>query len=267
MDNITLGKYINNNSILTKIDSRFKIGMMVILLVFCFLDLNFVSFFSLFIGLGVLMFIGKLNFKSLFNVVKHMWVLFVVLFVINLFTVKGEVLFKLWDGAYVYKDSIIQTIYIILRVIMILMVSTLLSSTTTPSQITYGLEFYLKPLKIFRINVYEVAIMVSISLRFIPTLIDELNRIKKAQTSRGLDFEYGRYVDKIRGLTSLVIPLLISCFDKADELTDAMVARGYDSEMPRSKYKHLSISKIDVAAAICICLFLVLILIINGVVL
>lgn len=267
MDNMTLGKYINNQSILTKIDSRFKIAMMIVLLVFCFLDFNIIGFMGLFLVLSLLMIIGKLNFKSLFNVIKHMWMLFFVLFVINLFTVKGEVLFELWDGAYIYKDAIVQTIYIILRIIMILMVSTLLSSSTTPSEITYGLEFYLKPLKVFHINVYEVAIMMSIALRFIPTLIDELNRIKKAQTSRGLDFEYGRYVDKIRGVTSLVIPLLISCFDKADELTDAMVAKGYDSEMPRSRYKHLSISRIDVVASVCFVLSLILVLIINGVVL
>ena len=87
------------------------------------------------------------------------------------------------------------------------------------------------------------------------------------KTSRGLDFEYGRYVDKIRGLTSLVIPLFVSCFDKADELTNAMVARGYDSDMPRSRYKHLSISKLDVVSSICVGLILILVLIINGVVL
>lgn len=267
MDNITLGKYINNNSILTRIDSRFKIGIMAVLLVFCFLDLNIFGFLSLFLLLSLLMVIGKLSFKSLINVVKHMWLLFVVLFVVNLFVVKGEVLFKLWDGAYIYKDSIIQTAYIILRIIMILMVSTLLSSSTTPSEITYGLEFYLKPLKIFHINVYEVAIMISIALRFIPTLIDELNRIKKAQTSRGLDFEYGKYIDKIRGLTSLFIPLLISCFDKSDELTDAMISRGYDSEMPRSRYNRLSVGRVDIVASICIGVSLILILVINGVLL
>ena len=87
-----------------------------------------------------------------------MWVLFVVLFIINLFTVKGEVLLELWDGAYIYKDSIIQTIYIILRLIMILMISTVLSSSTTPSELTYGLEFYLKPLRVFHINIGAPAV-------------------------------------------------------------------------------------------------------------
>ena len=94
-----------------------------------------------------------------------------------------------------------------------------------------------------------------------------MERIKKAQTSRGIDFENGKYLDKIRGLTSLIIPLFISCFDKADELTNAMIARGYDSEMERSRYKHLSTSKFDVVAVSLVLLCLILIVVVNGVVL
>ena len=256
MNNITFGKYINNHSLLTKLDARVKIAMMILLLVFCFLNFNIVGFGLLFGFLCGLMAIGKLSFKSLWNIVKHMWFLFLMLLIINLFTIKGEVLFEVL-GVYIYKDAIFQTIYIFLRLVMLLMISTLLSSSTTPSELTYALEFYLKPLKIFKINIHEIAIMVSIALRFIPTLLDEMERIKKAQTSRGIDFENGKYLDKLRGLTSLIIPLFISCFDKADELTNAMVARGYDSEMPRSSYKHLSVSKIDIIAGIIMILCLV----------
>lgn len=267
MDNITFGKYVNNGSFLTKIDARIKIALMIVLLFFCFLNFNIIAYLSLFLVIGLLMFVGKLSFKSLFHVIKHMWLLFLLLFFVNLLTIKGEVLFELWDGVYVYKDAVLETLYIIFRIIMILMVSTLLSSSTTPSELTYGLEFYLTPLKIFKINVYEVAIMVSIAFRFIPTLIDELNRIMKAQTSRGLDFENGKYVDRIIGLTSLVIPLFISCFDKADELTNAMVARGYDSTMARSRYKRLSTSRFDVVAIISVVVLLTVVVLVNGVVL
>lgn len=267
MDNITLGRYVNNHSFLTKIDSRVKIAMMVVLLVFCFLNFNIVGFLSLFTVLCLLMFVGKLSFKSLFKVFKSMWLLFGLLLVINLLTIKGEVWFELWEGAYIYKDAVLKTLYIILRIVMILMISTLLSSSTTPSELTYGLEFYLRPLKVFRINVYEIAIMISIALRFIPTLIDELNRIKKAQTSRGLDFENGKYVDRIRGITSLVIPLFVSCFDKADELTCAMIAKGYDSEMARSKYRRLSTNRFDLIAVTVMVVLLILIIVLNGVLL
>lgn len=266
MNNIIFGRYINNHSILTKIDARVKILMMIVLLVFCFLDLNIISFVSLFALLCVFMVIGKLSFKPLLKIIKHMWFLFLLLLVINLVNVKGEVLFELWDGFYIYKEAIVQTVYVILRLIMILIVSTLLSSSTNPSELTYALEFYLKPLKVFHINVYEIAIMVSISLRFIPTLLEEMERIKKAQTSRGIDFEYGKYKDKLRGLTSLIIPLFISCFDKADELTNAMIARGYDSDSKRSKYKHLSTGRIDFISVLIFVLLIVGLIILNGVI-
>lgn len=266
MNSITFGKYINNHSILTKMDARIKIAIMVFLLIFCFVDFNIVGFGLLFLLLCLLMMIGKLNFKPLFNIVKHMWLLFLMLFIINLFTIKGEVLLEI-SGIYIYKEAIFQTIYIFFRIVMLLMVSTLLSSSTTPSELTYALEFYLKPLKVFHINIYEIAIMVSIALRFIPTLIEEMERIKKAQTSRGIDFENGKYKDKLRGLTSLIIPLFISCFDKADELTNAMIARGYDSEMPRSRYKHLSTSRCDLFAVVFVVVSLIVIIIINGVIL
>lgn len=266
MDNITFGRYVNNHSLLTKLDARAKILMMICLLVFCFLDFNIIGFGCLFLVLCSLMVIGKLKFKPLIKIIKHMWLLFLLLLIINLLTIKGEVLFELWRGAYIYKEAILQTVYVFLRIVMILMISTLLTSSTTPSELTYALEFYLSPLKVFHVNVYEIAIMISIALRFIPTLLDEMNRIRKAQTSRGIDFEYGSYGDKLRGLTSLVIPLFISCFDKADELTNAMIARGYDSEGSRSKYKHLKTSKLDL---FCICglfVLLLLVIIINGVV-
>lgn len=266
MNNITFGKYINNHSFLTKIDARVKILMMVILLVFCFIDFNIVGFSLLFLFLCLLMIIGKLSFKPLLKIVKHMWFLFLMLLTINVLTIKGEVLFQIGDF-YVYKESIFQTIYIFIRIIMLLMISSLLSSSTTPSELTYALEFYLKPLKIFKINVYEISIMISIALRFIPTLLDEIERIKKAQTSRGIDFENGKYKDKLRGLTSLIIPLFISCFDKADELTNAMIARGYNDDMPRSRYKHFSVGKRDFISVVFMFVCLFSIIFINGVVL
>lgn len=266
MNNVTFGKYVNNHSFFTKMDARIKIAIMIVLLVFCFINFNIMGFGILFLFLCLLMRIGKIKFKPLLKIVKHMWLLFAMLLIINLLTIKGEVLLEI-NGIYIYKEALLQTVYIFLRIIMLLIISTLLSSSTTPSELTYALEFYLNPLKIFKINIYEISIMVSIALRFIPTLIDEMERIKKAQTSRGIDFENGRYADKLRGLTSLIIPLFISCFDKADELTNAMVARGYDSSLPRSKYKRLSTSRHDLIGIIFIVVFLSLIVIVNGVIL
>lgn len=254
MNNHTFGKYINNNSILTKIDARVKLIMMIVLLVFCFLDLNIISFSILFVLLCLFMFIGKLNFKSLFKIIKNMWLIFLIVLGLKLIFVSGI-------------QALIETIFIVFRVVMILMISNLLSSTTKPSDLTYALEFYLKPLKIFKLNVYDISIMISIALRFIPTLIDEFERIKKAQTSRGIDFDNGKYSDKIKGITSLIIPLFISCFDKADGLTNAMIARGYDSGVIRTRYKRFKIKRVDILSIIVLLCCLSIVLIMNGVVL
>ena len=108
--------------------------------------------------------------------------------------------------------------------------------------------------------------MISIALRFIPTLFEEMERIKKAQTSRGIDFENGKYKDKIRGITSLIVPLFVSCFDKADELTNAMIIKGYDSGGKRSKYKRLSTSSRDFVSVIVVAIFIGMIVLVNGVI-
>lgn len=266
MNNITFGRYVNNYSFLTKMDARVKIALMVGLLICCFWNFNIIGFSLLFVFLCSLMMIGRISFKPLLKIVRHMWFLFFMLLVINVLTITGEVLLEI-NGFYIYKEAIFQTIYIFIRLVMLLIISTLLSSTTTPSELTYALEFYLKPLRIFKINIYEIAIMVSIALRFIPTLIEEMERIKKAQTSRGIDFENGKYIDKLKGLTSLIIPLFISCFDKADELTNAMVARGYDGDLPRSRYKRLSLSRYDAIGLMFVIVCFVFIFVINGVLL
>ena len=266
MDNITFGRYINNHSFLTKIDARIKIAVMILLLISCFLNFNIIGFGLLFLLLCLLMTIGKLSFKPLVKIVRHMWLLFLMLLIINLLTIKGEVLFQIMN-VYIYKEALFETIYIFFRIVMLLMISNLLSSSTTSSDLTYALEFYLNPLKIFKINIYEIAIMISIALRFIPTLMEEMERIKKAQMSRGLDLDNGKYIDKIRGITTIIVPLFISCFDKADELTNAMIVKGYDSGKKRSKYKRFSTSKFDIITCVFIILSLTIIIVVNGVIL
>ena len=244
MNNIIFGKYVNNHSFLTKLDARFKLLGMLGVVIFCFLDFNFYAYLTLF---GVLIFftiIGKLKFKPLLRIIKHMWFLMLMLLVINVFTVTGEVLFKIGDFI-IYKEAIYETVYIFLRLVMILMISNLLTASTTPNELTYALEFYLTPLKLFKVNVHEIALMMSIALRFIPTLLEEVNRIMKAQTSRGVDFKYGKYREKLSALTSIIIPLFISCFERADDLSEAMIVKGYGMGK-RSSYKRLSFTYKDI---------------------
>ena len=264
MNNMIFGKYVNNHSFLTKLDSRFKLIAMIALVVFCFLNLNIYAYLALFAFLVLLMIIGKLRFKPLLKIVKHMWFLMLILLVINIFNITGEVWFRI-GSVVIYKEAIYETLYIFLRLIMILIASNLLTSSTTPSELTYAMEFYLYPLKIFRIDVHEIALMMSIALRFIPTLLEEIDRIMKAQTSRGVDFKYGKYKDKLRALTSIIIPLFISCFQRADDLTEAMVVKGYGMGK-RSKYKRFSITYRDVIALTVTIGVLSSLVILNGVI-
>ena len=264
MNNMIFGKYLNNNSFLTKLDSRFKLFAMLVLVVFSFLNFNIVTYLGLFGFVVLLTIIGKLKFKPLLKVIKHMWFLMLILLVINLFTVTGEVLFTV-GKLIIYKEAIIETVYIFLRLVIILMISNLLTCSTTPNDLTYAIEFYLTPLKLFKININEIALMMSIALRFIPTLFEEIDRIMKAQASRGVDFKYGRYGEKLKSLSSIIVPLFISCFERADDLTDAMIVKGYGMG-ERSKYKRLKIGYRDfISLAILICVAVSLV-VLNGVI-
>lgn len=261
MNNMIFGKYINNNSFLTKLDARFKLLVMIVLVVFCFIDLSFPAYLALFASLALLTIVGKLKFKPLLKVIKHMWFLMLILLIINIFTITGEVWFKI-GNIIIYKEAIYETIYIFLRLVMILMISNLLTCSTTPNELTYALEFYLTPLKLFKVNVYEISLMISIALRFIPTLFEEINRIMKAQTSRGVDFKYGKYREKLAALTSIIIPLFISCFQRADELSEAMTVKGYGMGK-RSSYKRLSLSYRDFIGLISMSFLLAIVVIIE----
>lgn len=265
MNNLVFGKYINNHSFLTKLDARFKLVAMIALVVFCFLNLNIYSYIALFAILIGIMVIGKLKFKPLLKLIKHMWFLMLVLLIINLFTITGEVWFSMGNFI-VYKEAIYETIYIFLRLVMILMVSNLLTASTTPNELTYAIEFYLTPLKLFKVNINEIALMMSIALRFIPTLLEEVDRIMKSQTSRGVDFKYGKYKEKLAALTSIIIPLFISCFERADDLSEAMVVKGYGMGK-RSKYKRLQLGYRDAIALIGLIILLTCVVVINGVLL
>lgn len=261
MNSLIFGKYINNNSFLTKMDARVKLLAMILLVVFCFINFNLYAFFGLFIVLVLLTIVGKLKFKPLLKIIKHMWFFMLILLVINVLTVTGEVLFQIGDFI-IYKEAITETVYIFLRLIMILMVSNLLTASTTPNELTYAMEFYLTPLKVFKININEIALMMSIALRFIPTLLEEVDRIMKAQTSRGVDFKYGKYKEKLSALTSIIIPLFISCFERADDLSEAMVVKGY-GKGKRTKYKRLQFSYRDFVGGLILSVLLIGVIVIE----
>ena len=163
-----------------------------------------------------------------------------ILLVINVL-VKGDESMGYIDvfntGWIIYYSAIFNTLYIVFRLIIMLGLTLVLTATTKPLELTNALEWFMKPLKVIKFPVHEIAMTISLALRFIPTLLEETDRIMKAQASRGVDFQNGKFSEKIRAIISLIVPLFISALQRSEELANAMEARGYDPSAERTKYR------------------------------
>lgn len=244
MNNVTLGRYVPYNSFIHRLDPRFKIFAMLLLTVSIFLQfasiwMNFIVYGILFIFILVLMGIAKIKFSSLFKQLKMMWIMILFLLLLNLL-IPGDTsmgYFTVFGKWKIYYSAIYNTLYIALRLIIMVAISMMLTSTTTPLELTGALEWYMYPLKIIHFPVHEIAMTISLALRFIPTILEETDKIMKAQASRGVDFERGKLKEKIRAIVSLIIPLFVSSFQRSDELATAMEARGYNPQGKRTRYR------------------------------
>lgn len=245
----TLGKYVNNNTFIHKLDPRGKFIMLILLMIVVFLinpsinNYNIVGWF----GYGLFLFIililykvAKLKFKMIFNSLKPMWFMLIFLFVVNIFVYKeGILLLPKWWIFEIHLDAILQTLKIFLRLLLLIMLSTLFTATTKPLDITIAIDDLFAWLKVFKVNVSILSMTISLALRFIPTILDETYKIMKAQSSRGVDFKNGKLKEKIVAITSLIIPLFISAISRSDELANALTARNYNPLATRSKYRKL----------------------------
>lgn len=255
MNNIALGKYIPGNSFIHKLDPRFKVIMMILLMVAAFLDIGYLGFASLFIIFFILFKIAKLRFRTVFKTLKPMLFMMVFLLILNVLVMEGETfLFTIplinFD---LYLEPILRTVYIVIRMLLMISVTTLLTSTTKPLDLTFGIESLLSPLKIIKFPYHETAMIITLALRFIPTIMEETQKIIKAQASRGVDLQEGKLREKISAVISLLVPLLLSQIQRAGELSDAMEARGYDTSKKRTRYRKLHITYRDfVASFVCI---------------
>ena len=257
MNNLTFGRYTQFDTFTHRLDPRNKIILLILLMVAIFLRFSIYSTALivgglLFIFLIALMIMSKVSVLSLLKSLLHMWFLILFLLVIYILipnTTYSHPAFTLW-GFTVYYDAFYQCGYIVLRIIMMLGLTMVLTSTTKPMDLTYGLEWYMTPLKVIKFPAHIIAMTTSIALRFIPTLLDETNRIMKAQESRGVDFTRGGPSKKFKAVVSLIIPLLVSSFQRSDELAEAMEIRGYDPNEKRTSYRKLTFSWRDLVAFI-----------------
>lgn len=245
MKNIALGRYIPLDSRIHRMDPRIKIVSMIILMIAIFSVKNLYANIFLFIFFGLLILVSHLTFKFILKSMKPMMFMLIFLSILNIFLIReGTVLVSFWRIK-IYSEAIYQTFFIVTRLVLMIMVTTLLTATTAPLDLTLGIEDLLKPLKPLGVPAHEIAMMISIALRFIPTLIEDTQRIMNAQASRGVDLQEGHFKEKIMGAVSMIIPLFVSSYHRAEDLADAMEARGYYPGKKRTRYKQLVIKASD----------------------
>ena len=233
-----------------------KILLLILFMVSFFLQFHVWSTTLLMSGvflltLLVIMIIARISIFDLFKSLSSMWFMIIFLLIIYVFIPNNTytmVCYKFNSSYAIYWDAFYQCGYIILRLILMVSLTMVLTSTTKPMELTYAFEWYMYPLKLIRFPVHEIAMTLSIALRFIPTLLDETDRIMKAQSSRGVDFNHGFIFKRFKAVISLIVPLFVSAIQRSEELSDAMEARGYNPRAKRTKYRKLSFSWRDVIA-------------------
>ncbi len=251
LNDVTFGQYYPVKSFVHSLDPRTKLVLLIAYIVAIFIAQTFYGMIVCAIVLIATVFIARVPFGSVLRSVKGILFILVLTSILNLFFHGGEHLLTPESWAIkIYREAVVFTVFLLLRLFLLVMASAVLTLTTTPVRLTDGIESLLTPLKWIKFPVHELALIMSIALRFIPTLIDETNRIIAAQKARGADFESGNIFKRIKAIVPILIPLLISAFRRAEELGDAMDARCYSGSKNRTKYKKLVFGWRDLVAAI-----------------
>lgn len=241
---ITLGQYYQTESVIHRLDPRVKLVTTICFIISLFIVDNWIGYLIVILFLALVIRLSRVPVKFMVRGMKSILFLLIVAGCFNLFLTPGEVLVSFWKLK-ITKEGIFLASFMALRLILLIMGSSVMTLTTTPNQLTDGLEKLLGPLKHLRVPVHEIAMMMSIALRFIPILMEETDKIMKAQIARGADFESGNLIKKAKSLVPLLVPLFISAFRRANDLAMAMEARCYRGGEHRTKMKPLIYRKRD----------------------
>ena len=245
LDKMIIGRYIPSDSLLHKMDPRAKLLLVFLFVCVIFFANNVMSYLVLAIFTILLIGLSRVPVRYLYNGLKPILFLIIFTFILQvLFTKEGRLLYDL-GWLEIYEGGLIQGLFISIRFTLLILVTSLLTLTTSPIEITDGMEELLKPLKKWKMPVHELALMMSIALRFIPTLMEETDKIMKAQTARGVDFTSGPIKQRVKAIVPLLVPLFVSSFKRAEELATAMESRGYRGGEGRTKYRQLKWSIAD----------------------
>lgn len=249
LKDITLGQYFPGNTVAHRLDPRTKILLVILYIVALFQAKWMITYGLVMLTLGICVRISKVGLKALFRGLKPVVIIILFTAVINLLFTPGHYLIKF--GFFHISDvGLKNAVFMVLRIMLLIMGTFLLTYTTSPISLTDGLERLLNPLKKIHVPVHELAMMMSIALRFIPTLIEETDKIMSAQKARGADFESGNLFQRAKALIPVLVPLFISAFRRADELATAMECRCYHGGEGRTRLHVLHFEKRDVLALI-----------------
>lgn len=251
---ITLGQYFPGNSIIHRIDPRMKMVLLIALIVLIFLCTNFYSLLTVVAVVLGLVFVSKIPFKTILKSLKPILVIIIFTAALNIFYGTGEPLAEFWIFK-ITKAGIFTAIFMSVRILCLVIISSLLTYTTSPTALTDGLESLMKPLKYVKVDVHTIAMTLTIALRFIPTLVEEIDKIMSAQKSRGADMESGSLIQRAKALIPILIPLFISAFRRAGELAYAMECRCYRGGAGRTKMKQMKLHGLDYLAVLAVILF------------
>ena len=245
LKDITLGQYFPGDTLVHRLDPRTKLIMTVLYIVVLFIAKGPISYLAVFLFLAISIGVSRIRLKTILSGLKPILILILITAVLNLLYNRGEtVLLRFWRIT-ITLEGVFTALTMALRIVMLIAGTLLLTYTTSPLQLTDGLEQLLNPLKKIHVPVHELSMMMSIALRFIPTLIEETDKIMNAQKARGAEFDTGNLIQKAKAMLPLLVPLFISAFRRADELATAMESRCYHGGEGRTKLKVLTMERRD----------------------
>jgi energy-coupling factor transport system permease protein len=248
LKNITLGQYFPGDSVIHNLDPRMKIILSLMLIIVVFLVESLWGFAVLALFLGMVIVMSHVGAASVLRSIKPLLFIIVFTFVLNVFFYPGQTILAQWGSVKLTEEGILKAVLIVLRLMFLIFSTSILTLTTSPMQLTDGMESLMKPLNKVNFPVHEMAMMMSIALRFIPTLAEETDRIMKAQMARGAEFDSGNLLKKAKNMVPLLVPLFVSAFKRADELALAMESRCYKGGEGRTKMKVLHMAGRDWAS-------------------
>lgn len=262
---MTIGQFYPTNSVIHQLDARVKVVAVFLYLISLFLFNGFSGYIVATCFLSFVIIMSRVPFRYIMKGMKPILFLLIFTAIFNLFGTKGDIIFQ-WKSLTITWQGIEKALFMAMRLIYLIIGSSMMTYTTTPNQLTNAIESLLKPLEKIKVPVHEFAMIMSLALRFIPILLEEANRIMDAQSARGADFEEGNLWQRMRAMVSILVPLLVSATRRAYDLANAMEARGYRGGSGRTKMKPLQYRKQDWFAYGVIIVYLIMILVSNRII-